>query len=220
MLKCKGKTAYKILRADQWDLLCPANGRCNPREWDITLIVCVIRNETELKPLHGWSKDKPPQLTDITKGGCLDHAKHLRNDLNHGSIDAISTQPQFDRCWDRIKRILVGLDYQNMAKFHELKTASLGKYNGEILCLVTNFKMDLNILKGEASDNTNEMRKLDAKIDALEKKVNSSNEQIKELKEKISGKKVQGKIKKISIFRFLLASIFKMQNMFNFLQWS
>ena len=114
MLRCKSKKAYNKLKADQWAVLCPANGQSNPREWDITLIVFVIRNETTLKPLHGWSKDKSPPLTDITKGGCIDHAKHLRNDLNHGSVDAISTQPQFDRYWDRIEKILNGLHYQNM----------------------------------------------------------------------------------------------------------
>ena len=224
MSRCKGKPTYRILKANQWALLCPANGRSNPREWDITLIVFVIRNETTLKPVHGWSKDKQPQLTDITKGGCVDHAKHLRNDLNHGSVDAISTQPQFDRYWDRIERILTGLGYQNMAKFHELKTASLDKYNGEIFCLVTTFNKDLNALKGEASDNTNEIQKTNAKIDMckqtiknevkkIEEKmeiyreeIESNKHEIKEIKNKLPEKKNQGKLnfKKFNFFGKIL----------------
>ena len=94
MLNClrKNRNYNKILCKDQLNVLCPANGQSNPREWDITLIVFVIRNETRLQPLNGWStKDKPPPLTDTTKGGCVDHAKYLRNVLNHGSVDAIST---------------------------------------------------------------------------------------------------------------------------------
>ena len=197
MLRCKGKPAYRILKADQWALLCPANGQSNPIEWDITLIVFVIRNETTLKPLHGWSKDNPPPTTDITKGGCLDHAKHLRNDLNHGSVDAISTQPQFDRYWDRIKRILKGLDYQNMDKFCELKTAALDNYNGEILCLVTNFKKNLNALKSEVSDNANEIENTNTKINLLEQTLKNEVKEIKreveELKEVLSEKTIQGK---------------------------
>ena len=222
MLRCKSKQAYKKLKADQWALLCPVNGRSNPRVWDITLIVFVIRNETKLKPLHGWSKDKPPPLTDITKGGCIDHAKHLRNDLNHGSVDAISTQPQFDRYWDRIKRILKGLDYQNMDKFHELKTASLDKYNEEILCLVTNLNNDLDTLKNKASNNTNEIQNMNAKINVLEqtynnlksevnrikKDVESNKEEIEELKEKMSEKKIRGKIYFIQLLIHLLVLIF------------
>ena len=178
-------------------LLCPVNGRSNPREWDITLIVFVIRNETKLKPLHGWSKDKPPPLTDITKGGCIDHAKHLRNELNHGSVDAISTQPQFDRYWDRIKRILKGLDYQNMDKFHELKTASLDKYNGEILCLVTNLNQDLDTLKNEASNNTNEIQNMNAKINMLEQTYNNLKSEVNRIKKDVeSSKKENNQIRK------------------------
>ena len=184
---CLNKKVYQDrLDDNQRALLCPASGLSNPREWDITLIVFVIRNETTLKPLHGWgNKDRPTPKTDLTKGGCIDHAKHLRNDLNHGSVDAISTQPQFDRYWNRIKRILMGLDYQNMDKFHELKTASLDKYNGEILCLVTNFKKDLNTLKCKASDNTIEIEKLNVKIIMLEQTL----KEVTEIKQKVESNK-------------------------------
>ena len=169
LLRCKSKQAYKKLKPDQWALLCPTSGRSNPIEWDITLIVFVIRNETTLKPLHGWSTDKSPPLTDITKGGCIDHAKHLRNDLNHGSVDAVSTQPKFDRYWDRIKRILKGLDYQNMKKFHELKTTSLDNQSGEIRTLVVNFKKDIDVLKDEASDNIEIISNFEKSITLCEK---------------------------------------------------
>ena len=193
LLRCKSKQAYKKLKPDQWALLCPTSGRSNPIEWDITLIIFVIRNETTLKPSHGWSKDKSPPLTDITKGGCIDHAKHLRNDLNHGSADAISTQPQFDRYWDRIKRILNGLYYQNMDKFHELKTASLDKYNGEILYLVTNFNQDLIGLKSEASNNTNEIQKLIVKIVLLKRTLETLENEVKELRKDVNINKEESK---------------------------
>ena len=200
LLRCKSKQAYKKLKPDQWALLCPISGRSNPIsgrsnpiEWDITLIVFVIRNETTLKPSHGWSKDKSPPLTDTTKGGCIDHAKHLRNDLNHGSADAISTQPQFDRYWDRIKRILNGLYYQNMDKFHELKTASLDKYNGEILYLVTNFNQDLIGLKSEASNNTNEIQKLIVKIVLLKRTLETLENEVKELRKDVNINKEESK---------------------------
>ena len=51
MLNClrKNRNYNKILCKDQLNVLCPANGQSNTREWDITLIVFVIRNETTLK---------------------------------------------------------------------------------------------------------------------------------------------------------------------------
>ena len=129
-----------------------------------------------------------------------------------------------------------GLNYQNMDKFHELKTASLDKYNGEILCLVTNLNQDLDTLKNEASNNTNEIQNMNAKINVLEqtynnlksevnrinkdvesnkkennqirKDVESNKEKIEELKEKMSEKKIRGKIYFIQLLIHLLVLIF------------
>ena len=202
MLKCKGKPIYKrILKADQWALLCPSNGQTDSKEWDITLLIFVIRNETPLKPQEGW-KDKPSP-NDNTKGGCLDRARHLRNDLNHGSVEAICTEPQFDGYWDRIEKILVGLNYQNLCRFKDLKTESLDKHNSKILILVTSFKK-------EVSDNTSEIKNLNAKIYTLEealkneadgmrkdlrrnnKKIAANEENISNIKEELRNKRVEG----------------------------
>ena len=168
MTRCRGKKSYKHLKADQWALLCPASGQSNSKEWDITLLACVIRNELALlRPLAGWT-DGPTALTDITKGGFVNRARIIRNLLKHGSVEAISTEPQFDGYWDEIEKILVGLNYQSLTEFHELRTKSLDKHNGEIRKMVTSFKMDLDSLKNEAADNTNEIKLVNAKIFTLE----------------------------------------------------
>ena len=155
MTRCRGNRNYKHLKADQWVLLCPASGQSESKEWDITLLVCVIRNETSLKPLGGW---KNPSPNDNTKGGFLDRARHLRNLLKHGSFEKISTELQFDGHWNEIEKILIGLNYQNMTEFHELKTKSLDKHDVEIQKMVTSFRMDLDSLKSEVANNTNETK--------------------------------------------------------------
>ena len=109
-----------------------------------------------------------------------------------------------DRHWDRIERILNGLHYQNMDKFHDLKTASLDKYSGEILYLLKNFNKDLNDLKNEASDNTNEIKSMNTKIDVLSqtlkndvekirKEVQSNKEENKETRKEVQSNKEENK---------------------------
>ena len=174
----RDRSKYR-LKPNQWDLLCPASGQSDSKEWDITLLVCVIRNELTLSgPGAGWI-DGPTALTDITKGGFVNRARIIRNLLKHGSVKAISTEPQFDGYWDEIEKILIGLDYQNMTDFRELKTKSLDKHNGEIRKMVTSFKMDLDSLKNEAADNTNEIELLNDKILTLEQTLKSEVDEIR-----------------------------------------
>ena len=179
MTRCQGNRNYRHLKPDQWALLCPKSGQSNSKEWDITLLICVIRNESTLSgPVAGWT-DGPTALTDITKGGFVNRARIIRNLLKHGSVEAISTEFQFDGNWDEIEKILIGLNYQNMTDFHELKTKSLDKHNGEIRKMVTSFKMDLDSLKNEAADNTNEIELLNDKILTLEQTLKSEVDEIR-----------------------------------------
>ena len=188
MTRCRGNRNYRHLKADQWALLCPTSGQSDSKEWDITLLVCVIRNELALlRPLAGWI-DEPTALTDITKGGFVNRARIIRNILKHESVEAISTELQFDGNWDEIEKILIGLNYQNMTDFHELKTKSLDKHNGEIRKMVTSFKMNLDSLKNEAADNTNESKLLNAKIFTLEQTLKN---EVDEIRKEMHNNKVE-----------------------------
>ena len=152
--KEKYKVYHKILKPDQWALLCPSNGQSDSKEWDITLLVFVIKNEWKLlKTLLQY----------------VVNARDLRNRLKHGSVDSISTLKEFDDQWDEIEKLLIGLKYKNMKQFHELKTTTLDKHNNEILKIVKDFLGELDSLKDEAADNTNKIKKLKSKIDVLGK---------------------------------------------------
>jgi len=48
----------KVLTKKDWDKLCPAStGNSNSNEWDVTLIMVVITNSSQLpSPRNGWFK--------------------------------------------------------------------------------------------------------------------------------------------------------------------
>ena len=190
MSRCRNSSNYKHLEPHQWDLLCPTSGNeSDSKEWDITLLVCVIRNELTLpKPTRRISRAR--------KLECIEHIKHIkhfanrarkiRNLLKHRSVKAISTE--FNVHWDELEEILIELKYQNMNEFYELKTESLDKHNGEIRKMVTSFKMDLDSLKKEAAGNTNKNELLEDKIFTLEQTLKT---EVDEIRKEMHNNKVE-----------------------------
>ena len=183
MTRRRGNRNYRHLKPDQWALLCPANGQTDSREWDITLLVFVIKNELRFP-------------NNSTLPGHMDKARLLRNRLKHGAVNSISTLQQFDGYWDEIEKILIGLSYKNMALFHELKTSTLDKYNATILNIVRDFKTELNVLKNEASDNTNEIQQTNNKIDVLKQSLMNVANDVEQIKEnlKVTNNQINNKI--------------------------
>lgn len=118
----------KIIHKEQWDILCPASGKSNSRDWDITLVVLVIRYEKIIPaPLGGWGQKVPHKNDTSLAAFCL-LAKQLRNELLHSSVNDIQNEQDFLKYWKRMGHILKGLGYNNMVLFNDLETASLKMY--------------------------------------------------------------------------------------------
>lgn len=126
---------HKILKPKQWISLCPSSGQTNLQDCDLTQIIAVVRSENIVQPNGGW-KIKTLQLGDTSLGAFMYQARELRNELNHGKIQDIATQQQFNAYWIRIKDILRGLGYKNMKRFFQLKTESLDPYGTKILTMM------------------------------------------------------------------------------------
>ena len=118
---------HKVLKQEQWNVLCPPNQQTNSNDWDVTLLVAVIRSELKLNPLGGW-KIKQLQGNDQSKGAYVYLIRNLRNELKHGSINEIDTFHKFTTYWNRIEYILKGINYKNMPFFNNLKTDPLDKH--------------------------------------------------------------------------------------------
>ena len=148
MLQCKQDvkhSLHKVLSDDQWDILCPSNQETNSKDFDITLLVAVIRSVVGLKPKEGWNI-KVLESNDTSIGAFVFSAKILRNEIKHGSVDNIQDLNKFQHYWQRIRDILVGLHFTDMASFDLLETCPLDK------CIDT--------ISKQTSDNTNDIRKI------------------------------------------------------------
>ena len=148
MLQCKQDVKHplhKVLNDDQWDILCPLNQQTHSKDFDITLLVAVIRSVIRLKPKGGW-KIEVLEQNDTSIGAFVFLARNLRNEIKHGSVDNIQDLKQFQHYWQRIRDILVGLHFTDMESFDLLETCPLDK------CIDTIWK--------QTSDNKNDIRKI------------------------------------------------------------
>ncbi|XP_066935706.1 uncharacterized protein [Clytia hemisphaerica] len=117
----------KVLKKEQWEILCPQNGSSNPEDWDITLLIAVLRSVVGLQPAGGW-KIKSLQPNDKSIGAFLFLIRNLRNELMHGSINAVPNLQAFKQLRSRMENILLGLKYKNMQVFYDLESCSLDKH--------------------------------------------------------------------------------------------
>ena len=169
MLHCKQDvkhSLHKVLSDDQWDILCPTNQQTHSKDFDITLLVAVIRSVIGLKPKGGWNI-KFLEPNDKSIGAFVFLAKILRNEIKHGSVDNIQDLKQFQYYWQRIRDILVGLSFTDMTSFNLLETCPLDKHIDTISKLVFDLEKRVDVLKNEATDNTNDIQNLNEEIQSI-----------------------------------------------------
>ena len=169
MLQCKQDVKHplhKVLSVDQWDILCPLNQQTYSKDFDITLLVAVIRSVIGLKPKGGW-KIKVLESNDTSIGAFVFLAKVLRNEIKHGSVDNIQDLKQFQHYWQRIRIILIGLHFTDMTSFNSLETCPLDKHVDTISKLVFDLEKRVDVLKNEATDNTKEIHNLNKNIQSI-----------------------------------------------------
>ena len=170
MLKCKQNTKHslhKVLKADQWEILCPPNQQeTNFKDIDITILVALIRSVIGLKPKGGW-RIKCLQPNDTSKGAFVFLASNLRNETKHGTMENIQDLNTFQNYWQRIKDILVGIHFKDMTSFDLLETCPLDKHIDIIMKLINDLEKRVDVLSNEASDNTSDIRNLNKDIQSI-----------------------------------------------------
>ena len=170
----------RVIYSNQWALLCPANGQTDSSSLDITLDVVVIENESGIQPSGGnWRVQQilnPQNDADY----CI-IARDLRNRVKHGTLQSISTVPQFTSYWTEIENALKGLHYNNMPLFHQLKTGPIEPYTKASITALEQKLADLE--KKQVDVNTKEIAELNQKhIELEENKVDVNETNICSLK--------------------------------------
>ena len=99
----------KILHPTQWDKLYPSHpSSVSSREFDITLLMVLLRNISGLEPPNtGWSN--PPAATDTSTEADIARVKFYRIAVyahsSHASIDKLT----FGKYWQNIRQTLIRL---------------------------------------------------------------------------------------------------------------
>ena len=113
----------RVLRAAQWDKLCPPDGAApDSQTFDITLLFLLLTNICGLSPpLSGWHSKPSPGDNSLEAN--LARVKFFRNELyGHVTSTGIDT-PTFSSLWLEISAALValGLDQKEIDKLKEEK---------------------------------------------------------------------------------------------------
>ncbi|CAG2243413.1 unnamed protein product [Mytilus edulis] len=93
----------RVINQPQWDLLFPISGKPASDTFDLTLMICLIKNLTNIEV-----GDELPFSRNETDGADLTRIKYYRNKIMH-SNDGIVSESTFKSWWDEISRAIIRL---------------------------------------------------------------------------------------------------------------
>ena len=154
----------KILKPDQLKRLYPTNKRCVSDDFDVTLLVIIIRYCTTLgPPWNGW-KQKLPSSNDRTIAAFCIRAREMRNLISHYSNARAMKEEEFRDLWKKMNEILQGLQYHESTS--DIRYGSLDPHRIDYL------KSCLNYLEGRedkleagVAENADNIAVIKARID-------------------------------------------------------
>ena len=136
----------RVINYDQMMLLLPINNQeTNSEKFDVTLLVVIIINFTNIPPpRNGW-KDKNPPIHDQSKAANVIRARELRNFFHHTEPKDLDKQT-LDVKWKEGDSIISALGYSYDS--NTLKTASLDPTRLSVVhSLVQFLQIEQNALK-------------------------------------------------------------------------
>ncbi|XP_063400600.1 uncharacterized protein LOC134685097 [Mytilus trossulus] len=136
----------RIINKAQWNLLIPRNGVPDSKTFDVTLMICLIRNLTSINPpINGF--DSLPLPGETTPGSDLARIKCYRNKLAHHDSNTIDTT-YFNTAWRDISEAVRRLGGQILYKeCQDLKVKILDQSNQEIMLEIKQSLVEMKELK-------------------------------------------------------------------------
>ena len=171
-----------VLQNDQMLLIFPPNCKeTHSDKFDITLIVVLIINCTELRPpATGW-KNKHPPINDQSKAANVIRARELRNIFHHKEPKDFDEQT-FNAKWKEGEDIITALDYTYDTQ--TLKSACLDPTRLSVInSLVEYLQIEQNALKKTVDSINAEDTK--SSIEEIKKQIVSVN--IEDIKSNVEG---------------------------------
>ncbi|XP_071178356.1 uncharacterized protein [Mytilus edulis] len=154
----------RVIHQTQWNLLFPTNGVPDSTTFDVSLMICLIRNLKSIsQPINGF--DELPLPVETTPGADLARIKWYRNILAHPHKMAAV---DFNTAWSNLSDAVSRLGGQPMnQECQELKVKILDQSNHEIMLEIKQSQekikelgQTVDVLGTEHSEVTESLRKL------------------------------------------------------------
>ena len=130
-----------VLHQDQYDLLITPYP--NPEEFDISLLVFLLRNicPNVDPPLGGWTK-KQPSVNDFSLGADILRLRHIRNYVYAHRTSTHIREADFERTWEELTNVMLRISkfgshikcQEISTKIDDLKTRHFDP-SGKVECL-------------------------------------------------------------------------------------
>ncbi|VDI15846.1 Hypothetical predicted protein [Mytilus galloprovincialis] len=125
----------KFINQTQWDLLYPKTGVVSSSTFDLTLMICLLRNLASI-PVG----DILPHASDTSEAADLSRIKYYRNRFAHNDGYSLS-DADFELYWSDICKAILRLDGQTFQQdCNDLKLLNLTETNKEILIKLINLE--------------------------------------------------------------------------------
>ncbi|XP_045171213.2 uncharacterized protein LOC123533579 [Mercenaria mercenaria] len=113
LLKQEKKTIDKLKKTGkitdvQYHLLFPTGSDPKSETFDLTLLICLLRNICGLNNQYKWKT--PIDVNDLTLEADLHRIKEYRNNISHLSETTCITEPDFLKRWNEIEQVLIRLN--------------------------------------------------------------------------------------------------------------
>ena len=201
----------RVVTPTQWNLLFPASGLPDSKDFDITLLTILLRNICGLaSPAAGWKVMPPASDTSISAG--ILRIKMFRNEVYAHLPCPEIDGTEFERLWLEISKPLIKLGIPQQ-EIDDLKEAPLTseeetyiqelkewkEFKDELISKMNDLGEEVGIVKKKVTD-------VEDKVDFVKEKVNNMSDSISHVENEVvklrtNNAKVTG-IEKLAKFEF------------------
>jgi hypothetical protein len=178
--KYQGKLG-KLIKPFQWDMICPANCQTDSSALDVTTVVILIIHLVNITPPKGGWNIKEPKSGDQSLASFIIMARMLRNAISHYNACKLS-KDKFEELWSQARVTLLGLRYQNIKLFDNLKTENLDGYKSEQNKVLSRYEDAISLAVEHCKNECeNRKRKIETDVDNFSQEMKVMKDDIHDL---------------------------------------
>ena len=181
-----GNQLKKVIREEQWNVICPSSGVSNSSKWDVTTLKIVAQYVVldSKPPMAGWENDPIP--IDHSLAAVVCRVKNIRNYVKHCTIKAFTDATVCNNTLAKILNILQRFGYSNMKLFYDLARGSLKLYSDAIMKVlqqkINDTSDQVKILEDANCETNKELKSLDQNIEDSQIKIECLQQDVKYIK--------------------------------------